>query len=96
MLRTTTKLTLRAPFTPLRLCLQKRFYDEKPTQHATEKTHSLDVQSDATKRGMAERQQSKESKETRGKKQDPKKEHPEAPGPVIGMEDERGHSMSTM
>lgn len=64
-----------------------------PTPHATEKTHDLDVQAAASKSGMAERQKSQEEATERNvKKQDPKKEYPKAPEPIIGMQDERGHS----
>lgn len=91
MLRTTHRTLLRR--TPLRVISQKRFYDDlKKNPHATEKTHTLDVQSDASKRGMKEREESLHSSGTQSKKKDPKKEHPEAPGPIIGMQDERGQS----
>lgn len=90
MLRTTHRTLLHR--TPVRVISQKRFYDDlKETPHVTEKTHNLDVQSDASKRGMKEREESLHSSGAQ-KKKDPKKEHPEAPGPIIGMQDERGQS----
>lgn len=65
-----------------------------PTPHTTSKPHNLDVQAAASKSGMAERQESQGAAETNVKKQDPKKEYPEAPTPIIGMQDERGRSTS--
>ncbi|KAL0631136.1 hypothetical protein Q9L58_010011 [Maublancomyces gigas] len=89
-----TMCTIRSNSTQVRARMQKRFYDREPmpTPHTTEKPHNLDVQTAASKSGIAERQRSQETKEANVQKQDPKKEFPEAPGPIIGMQDERGHS----
>jgi hypothetical protein len=73
---------------------QRRNYDSRPTKPAVEKKHGLDVQSEESQRGMKEREDSINSPETRGKKKEPEKEFKKAPGPVIGMQDERGGSMS--
>lgn len=91
------KCTLRTDSAQLWACTQKRFCNQRPTPHTTEKTHTLDVQSAASKSGMAEREKSRETTQTKNvKKQDPKKDYPEAPEPIIGMQDERGHSMLTI
>lgn len=45
---------------------------------------------------MRERQGSSETPEARGPRQDTKGDHPKAPEPVIGMEDERGDSKFTL
>ncbi|RPA89464.1 hypothetical protein L873DRAFT_1721725 [Choiromyces venosus 120613-1] len=73
---------------------QARLYDEGPTPHATEKKHGLDTQSEQSQRGMKEKAESSMSTEARGQKHQPEKEFKEAPGPIIGMQDERGGSMS--
>lgn len=88
------KTAFRADFTHLRACFQKRFYDQKPmpTPHTTSKPHDLDVQAAASKSGMDERRKSQEAGKMSGKKQDLEKEFPEAPRPIIGMQDERGRS----
>lgn len=62
-------------------------------RHTVNKKHELDVQSLASKQGMRERSAAGASEE--GEKVDPKKDHPKAPTPVIGMQDERGHSGSS-
>lgn len=88
------KTAFRADFTHLRACFQKRFYDQKPmpTPHTTSKPHDLDVQAAASKSGMDERRKSQEAAKMSVKKQDLEKEFPEAPRPIIGMQDERGRS----
>ena len=55
-----------------------------------EKGHELDVQSHSSKQAMRERDSSGSGEN--GAKKDPKEGHPKAPEPVIGMQDERGHS----
>jgi hypothetical protein len=59
--------------------------------HVTEKDHELDVQSHSSRQAQREREVAGQAG---GKKQDPKKDHPKAPSPVIGMQDERGRSES--
>jgi len=59
--------------------------------HSTEKSHDLDVTAHETKEGKRERAAAgAPSAEARGEKQREKKDHPKAPEPVIGMQDERG------
>lgn len=85
--------TIRSP-AAIRLVQAKRFVhdpfqSDKPTSetHATEKTDKrLNVQSDAVGKGMQEK---KDSGLESGKKQKPE-DTTRAPGPVIGMQDERG------
>jgi hypothetical protein len=79
--------------------VQKRFYvsdpfnSQKPMSetHATEKTDpQRNVQSDAVDKGMKEKKNA-QGREP-GQKQKPE-ETTRAPGPVIGMQDERGKSI---
>ncbi|KAF8251064.1 hypothetical protein K440DRAFT_615596 [Wilcoxina mikolae CBS 423.85] len=73
------------------IATRTRQYTSPSSSHTVNKPHELDVQSHSSKQGMREHEASGE----RGageKKADPKKEHPKAPEPVIGMQDERGHS----
>lgn len=68
----------------------------KPDDHVANTEDELDIQSGATKSGK--RQRAEEShptsaateKDTRNDNEQAKKDHPEAPGPVIGMNSERG------
>jgi len=65
----------------------------KPEDHATETSDTNNVQIDASKEGKAERSSSEGSGASTEKdhgNEKAKKDHPEAPGPVIGMNDERG------
>lgn len=56
----------------------------------------LDVQSGASQSGKRERASDKDAshatseKDAAGQNEQAQKDHPEAPGPVIGMNDERG------
>lgn len=68
----------------------------KPDDHVTITEDELDIQSGASKSGR--RQRAEEShpssaateKDSRNDNEQAKKDHPEAPGPVIGMNSERG------
>lgn len=68
----------------------------QPHEHVTNSENELDIQSSASKSGK--RQRAEEShptsaateKDTGNNNEKAKKDHPEAPGPVIGMNDERG------
>ena len=65
-------------------------------EHVTNSENELDIQSSASKSGK--RQRAEEShptsaateRDTGNNNEQAKKDHPEAPGPVIGMNDERG------
>ncbi|KAA8902600.1 hypothetical protein FN846DRAFT_757252, partial [Sphaerosporella brunnea] len=63
-------------------------HDSKSSRHTTRKDHELDVQSQASKQGMRERNAAGNNEGAQ--KKDPKEGHPKAPEPVIGMQDERG------
>ncbi|KAL8845071.1 MAG: hypothetical protein Q9176_000743 [Flavoplaca citrina] len=70
----------------------------QPSEHVTNRTDELDVHSGASKSGARQRVEDSEHEGSSAAKQkDPgnqnekaKRDHPEAPGPVIGMNDERG------
>jgi hypothetical protein len=73
----------------------KAFDGSKPSDHVTQKNDEGNVQHDASKQGKAERASgggsvatSEKDKENKNKKA--QEDHPEAPGVVIGMNDERG------
>lgn len=66
-------------------------------EHATNRTDELDVQSGASQGGKRSRESGDENgsqatteKDSGNQNEQAKKDHPEAPGPVIGMNDERG------
>lgn len=64
--------------------------------HTTRKQHELDVQSHSSKKGMRDRETNQnDTTQDRGKGQDPKKDNPKAPEPVIGMQDENTGSKFT-
>ena len=63
-----------------------------PDSHATRKPHELDVQSHSSRQGMRERDAAEGGGGSGEYKQNPKRDHPKAPEPVIGMQDERGHT----
>ncbi|KAG0131619.1 hypothetical protein HOY82DRAFT_645884 [Tuber indicum] len=71
---------------------QTRLHNERPTLHATEKKHGLDVQPEQSQRGMMEKESSAFT-EARGQKEEPEKEFKNAPGPVLGSQEEWGGSM---
>lgn len=78
--------------------LPKRSKQEgrKPDEHAVNQTNDPNVQSAASQSGMKEREKQHPDKSNaiaqRGGEENEKakKQHPEAPRPVIGMNDERG------
>ena len=70
---------------------------ENTKEHVTNKSGELDVQSAASKSGKGDRiadekhsSQASTERDQGHKNEKAKKDHPEAPGPVIGMNDERG------
>ncbi len=69
----------------------------QPDEHVTNQDHELDVHSSASKSGGRQRaagdgrdSSAATEKDQGGQNEKAKKDHPEAPGPVIGMNDERG------
>ena len=70
----------------------------QPTEHVNDRVDELDVQSSASKSGKRQRVGDSEhvgssatsEKDPGNQNEQAKKDHPEAPGPVIGMNDERG------
>lgn len=62
--------------------------------HAVNRTDQLDVQADSSQESMKQREKGEEGsqgisqKDERNNNQRAKEEHPEAPGPVLGMNDE--------
>lgn len=68
----------------------------QPEEHVTETQDDLNVQSKASKSGKQERAGSSEQSSATNEKdfgnqnKKAKEENPESPGPVIGMNDERG------
>lgn len=73
----------------------------QPQEHVTNKKDELNVQSSASKAGQDERakgnandSQATTEEDAGNQNKQAKKDHPEAPGPVIGMNDERGQVSS--
>ena len=69
----------------------------QPQEHVSNRKDELDVQSAASQSGKRERvadnenaSQGTSEKDSGNQNEQAKKDHPEAPGPVIGMNDERG------
>lgn len=69
----------------------------RPDDHALNRKDELDVQSKAVRSGQRERAGASEPTSSATIEKDPgnqnkeaHKDHPEAPGPVLGMNDERG------
>ncbi|KAF6230253.1 hypothetical protein HO133_004593 [Letharia lupina] len=69
----------------------------QPQEHVQNRRDELDVQSGASQSGKRERVADNESvsqgtseKDSGNQNEQAQKDHPEAPGPVIGMNDERG------
>jgi len=73
---------------------QTRLHNERPLLQATEKKHGLDVQPEQSQRGMMEKAESSMFTEARGQKEESEKEPKQAPGPILGAQDEWGGSMS--
>ena len=75
----------------------KDWSGRQPQEHVTNRGDELDVQSGASQSGKRERASGDENqsqgtteKDKGNQNAQAKKDHPEAPGPVIGMNDERG------
>lgn len=68
----------------------------RPNEHVTNSENELDVQSSASESGKRQRVEESHptsaatEKDTRNDNEQAKQDHPEAPGPVIGMNSERG------
>ncbi|KAL8769638.1 MAG: hypothetical protein Q9209_004435 [Squamulea sp. 1 TL-2023] len=70
----------------------------QPSEHTTNRQDELDVHSGASKSGARQKIEDDEhegssaasQKDPGNQNEKAKKDHPEAPGPVIGMNDERG------
>jgi hypothetical protein len=81
---------------PLPILSRWKVFDRsKPSNHVTQKNGESSVQHDAWKLGKAERASGGGSAATSEKDKDnenkkAQEDHPEAPGVVIGMNDERG------
>ncbi|KAL8737403.1 MAG: hypothetical protein Q9181_001710 [Wetmoreana brouardii] len=85
--------------TPLRAAENEPGWSgRQPSEHVTNRKDELDVHSGASKSGARQRITDNEhegssaaSQKDPGKQNEKaKRDHPEAPGPVIGMNDERG------
>ena len=78
--------------------LASTWQGRQPEEHVTNRKDSLDVHASASKSGKEDRvAESSEQKSSATSEKDhgnqnerAQKDHPEAPGPVIGMNDERG------
>jgi hypothetical protein len=73
------------------------WHGRKTNEHVANRKDELDVQSGASQSGHRERasgdekqSQATTEKDSGNQNEQAKKDHPEAPGPVIGMNDERG------
>ncbi|KAI4233725.1 MAG: hypothetical protein LQ349_004226 [Xanthoria aureola] len=70
----------------------------QPSEHVTNRNDELDVHSGASKSGARQRAEDDQhegssatsQKDPGNQNEKAKRDHPEAPGPVIGMNDERG------
>lgn len=69
----------------------------QPQEHVSNRKDELDVQSGASQSGKRERAADNENasqgtseKDSGNQNEQAQKDHPEAPGPVLGMNDERG------
>ncbi|KAI4251254.1 MAG: hypothetical protein LQ352_004965 [Teloschistes flavicans] len=84
--------------TPARSANEPDWSGRQPSEHVTNRTDELDVQSSASKSGARQRAAEDEhvgssatsQKDPSNQNEKAKQDHPEAPGPVIGMNDERG------
>ena len=78
------------------LSATKDWDGRQPQDHVTNSDNELDIQSSASKSGKQQRAENSHptsaatEKDTGNNNEQAKKDHPEAPGPVIGMNDERG------
>ncbi|MCJ1455435.1 hypothetical protein MMC28_005790 [Mycoblastus sanguinarius] len=99
-LRRTIPLTLRSLLlTPTRLYATgtSDWTGREPHEHVTNCKDELNIQSSASQSGKKARASDQENqsqatseKDSGNQNEQAKKDHPEAPGPVIGMNDERG------
>ena len=74
-----------------------KWHGRQAEEHVSNRKDELDVQSSAAQSGRRERasgdekqSQATTEKDSGNQNEQAKKDHPEAPGPVIGMNDERG------
>ena len=74
-----------------------KWHGRETEEHAVNRKDELDVQGQASQSGGRERasgderqSQATTEKDSGNQNEQAKKDHPEAPGPVIGMNDERG------
>ncbi len=101
-LRTLTRTSLRmAPHTRA-ASTTKDWQGRQPSEHATNRKDGLDIQSSASNSGQQDRSKGVSGESDSGHSQatteqdkgnqneQAQKDHPEAPGPVLGMNDERG------
>lgn len=93
------RLPLRTPITPIRNggTATKDWEGRQSHEHITNRDDNLNIQASASKSGKSDRVSGKEgssgatTEEDKGNQNEQaQKDHPEAPGPVIGMNDERG------
>ncbi|MCJ1374443.1 hypothetical protein MMC20_005675 [Loxospora ochrophaea] len=74
----------------------------QPEEHVTNREDELDIQSGASKSGKRDRavdsghSQATTEKDHGSQNERAAKDHPEAPKPVIGMNDERGQTSATL
>ena len=96
LLRTLTPSRNLSAATILRATGTKDWDGRQPQDHVTNSDNVLDIQSSASKSGKQQRAEGSHpdsaatEKDTGNSNERAKKDHPEAPGPVIGMNDERG------
>ena len=100
-LRILTRTSLRIPSHLRTASTTKDWEGRQPSEHATNR-EGLDTQSSASKSGQEDRaksapgtsdgghSQATTEKDRGNQNEQAQKDHPEAPGPVIGMNDERG------
>jgi hypothetical protein len=84
-----------AAFSTTRPGLKNSSNISKPKDHVTETNDTHNVQKSASDGGQAEkakggRDNATGEKDVRNSNKKAKQDHPEAPGPVLGMNDERG------
>lgn len=96
-LRILTRTSLRTASTTT-----KDWKGRQPSEHVTNRKDGLDIQSAASNAGQKDRSkgvpdesssghsQATTEKDKGNQNEQAQKDHPEAPGPVIGMNDERG------
>lgn len=96
-LRPNTRLSLLSTTTRLNGAWSGR----QSSEHVTNQDQELDIHSSASKSGQRQRAEGDGRDSSAATEKDPgnqnekaQKDHPEAPGPVIGMNDERGGASS--